>query len=194
MNSMLVFKITLEDLGNNVFLSPRVPINTCKGEDTVIERIPVCLTLPSCIRALELTSMITKDNPELKVYVYVSEVPMEYLEDPNKHEIKVPDRWITGELWVTHPWTFIKLSSATIRKHMEIPYSAYSRYAFTMENFDEVLKMLEKGEKKAREIARETIARVKNAVGVVQIALIFQEIFCGIYFKFKIIRNISLFN
>ena len=134
-----MFKITLEDLGNNVFLSPRVPINTCKGEDTVIERIPVCLTLPSCIRALELTSMITKDNPELKVYVYVSEVPMEYLEDPNKHEIKVPDRWITGELWVTHPWTFIKLSSATIRKHMEIPYSAYSRYAFTMENFDEVI-------------------------------------------------------
>lgn len=139
MNSLLVFKICFEDLGKQVMLSPQIPIHPAKNEDTKINRIPVCTTIPSCINALELTSMITKDNPLLEVYVYASEVPMDYLEMPNKHEIKVPDQWKTGELWVMYPWTFIKLGKATIRKHMEIPYSAYSRYCFTIENFDEVV-------------------------------------------------------
>jgi tryptophanyl-tRNA synthetase len=41
------------------------------------------------------------------------------------------------------------------------------KYNYFMEHFDEVLKMLEKGEAKAKEIARETIERVKKAVGVI---------------------------
>ena len=139
MNSMLVYKITLEDLGNSILIDPRVPLNTAKNEDKTIDRIPVATTIPNCINALELTSMITKENPILKVYVYASVVPVEYLEEPNINVVKVPDQWKTGELWVMYPWTFTKLGSATLRKHMEIPYSAYSRYSFTMNNFDEVV-------------------------------------------------------
>ncbi len=40
------------------------------------------------------------------------------------------------------------------------------KYNYYMENFDEVIKLLEEGEKKAREIAKETLARVRKAVGV----------------------------
>ena len=139
MNSILVYKICFEDFGNTVFLDPQIPLHPAKNEDNKINRIPVCTTIPNCITALELASMITKDNPILTVYVYATEVPIEYLEHPNKYDVKVQDQWRTGELWVMHPWTFIKIGKATIRKHMEIPWSAYSRYAFTMENFDEVL-------------------------------------------------------
>ena len=35
-----------------------------------------------------------------------------------------------------------------------------------MENFEDVERLLQKGEEKAREIAKETIARVRKAVGV----------------------------
>ena len=139
MNSLLVYKICFQDMGEKVLLDPQVPIHPAKHEDTTINRIPVCTTIPSCIKALELVSMITKDNPELTVYIYASEVPMEYLEDPY---VEVPDQWKTGELWVMYPCMFTKICKATIRKHMEIPYSAYSRYAFTMENFDEVVERI----------------------------------------------------
>lgn len=139
MNSLLVFKICFDDLGSSVLLDPRIPIHPAKNENTEIKRIPVCTTIPACIQALELASMITKDNPILTVHVYAADVPMEYLEEPNKYEVKVPDQWRTGELWVMYPWLFTKISEATIRKHMEIPYSAYSRYSCTMKNFDEVV-------------------------------------------------------
>lgn len=139
MNSMIIYKICFEDFGDRVLLNPQIPVHPAKNEDNKINRIPVCTTIPDCIRALELSSMITKDDPILTVYVYTAEVPMENIEHPNKHDVKVPDQWRTGELWIMHPWMFTKIGKASIRKHMEIPYSAYSRYAFTMENFDEVL-------------------------------------------------------
>ncbi len=41
------------------------------------------------------------------------------------------------------------------------------KYNYYMQNFDEVIKLLEKGEEKARAIAKETIKRVRTAVGVV---------------------------
>jgi tryptophanyl-tRNA synthetase len=41
------------------------------------------------------------------------------------------------------------------------------KYNYYMEHFDEVIKMLEKGEAKAKKIAQETIERVKKAVGVI---------------------------
>ena len=139
MNSMVVFKICFEDLGDTVRLDPRVPLHPAKNEDNKIDRIPVCTTIPACINALELTSMITKDNPLLTVHVYAADVPIEYLDHPNRHDVKVPDQWKTGELWVMYPWTFIKLGKAYVRKHMEMPNSAYSRYAFRFEAFSEVV-------------------------------------------------------
>jgi hypothetical protein len=41
------------------------------------------------------------------------------------------------------------------------------KYNYYMEHFDEVMKMLKKGEEKAKKIAQETIERVKKAVGVI---------------------------
>ena len=41
------------------------------------------------------------------------------------------------------------------------------KYNYYMEHFDEVIKMLEKGEARAKKIAQETIERVKKAVGVI---------------------------
>ena len=41
------------------------------------------------------------------------------------------------------------------------------KYNYYMENFDEVLQLLEKGERQARKIAKETIDRVRKAVGVI---------------------------
>ena len=41
------------------------------------------------------------------------------------------------------------------------------KYNYYMEHFDEVMKMLEKGEERAKKIAMETIERVKKAVGII---------------------------
>ena len=40
------------------------------------------------------------------------------------------------------------------------------KYDYYMSHFDEVEKILEDGERKARVIAKETLARVRKAVGV----------------------------
>ena len=64
------------------------------------------------------------------------------------------------------------ISWADAKKELFETVNAYikpmrDKYDYYMAHFDEVEQMLQKGEEKARVIARETMERVKKAVGVI---------------------------
>ena len=78
----------------------------------------------------------------------------------NESQIKAMEqKFNTGISWAEAKQSLFEIMNSYLSPMRE-------KYNYYMENFDEVLKMLEKGEERARKIARETIARVKTAVGV----------------------------
>lgn len=135
---MIYYKICFEDMGNATVIHPSIPKHPAKGEDIVTHRICVAPTIPQCIKALELTSFITKDTPSIKVYIYFTVID-ERNSDILYNPTNVPDRWITGEMWIMTPCLFSKLYAGTIRKQMEIPNTGYSRYTFVRDGYEEVL-------------------------------------------------------
>lgn len=135
---MIYYKICFEDMGNATIIHPSIPKHPAKGEDTITPRVCVAPTIPQCIKALELTSFITKDAPFIKVYVYFTVID-ERNSDILYNPTNVPDRWITGEMWIMTPCLFSKLYAGTIRKQMEIPNTGYSRYTFVRDGYEEVL-------------------------------------------------------
>lgn len=145
MRKMKVFHISRKDLGSIVRLEPRIPEFHADGEDRVIPRICVAPTILGCIRALELPSSIVgeeaffdvnKDGKPYPLYLYSSKVNVLDLRQPTNEEVQ--DYYNTGELWITAPWWFNKIADLTIRKHMDLPNCAYSRYCITEVGKDEV--------------------------------------------------------
>jgi tryptophanyl-tRNA synthetase len=64
------------------------------------------------------------------------------------------------------------ISWADVKKELFEAVNGYlkpmrDKYDYYMAHFDEVEQMLQKGEERARVIARETIERVKKSVGVI---------------------------
>ena len=74
--------------------------------------------------------------------------------------VEMENRFNTGISWAE-----AKQSLFEIMNNYLLPMR--EKYNYYMEHFDEVLKILKKGEERARKIARETIERVKKAVGVI---------------------------
>lgn len=77
-----------------------------------------------------------------------------------EEQIKIMEqKFNTGISWAEAKQSLFEIMNGYLSPMRE-------KYNYYMEHFDEVLKMLKKGEERARKIARETIERVKNAVGV----------------------------
>lgn len=78
----------------------------------------------------------------------------------NSEEVKeMEKRFAEGISWAEAKTRLFEVANNFLKPMRE-------KYNYYMEHFDEVLKILEKGEAKARVIAKETLERVKKAVGV----------------------------
>ena len=78
-----------------------------------------------------------------------------------ENQIKIMEqKFNTGLSWAEAKQSLFEIMNSYLSPMRE-------KYNYYMEHFDEVLKLLEKGEEKARKIARETIDRVRKAVGVI---------------------------
>ena len=142
MNYMTVYKLSFEDLGDKVMLCPSIPKHPAKGEDTTTPRICCAPTIMGCINGLEVVAaqnvrLNKKDGDTIKLYLYVTVVDIDFLYQPTIDE--VPDQWLTGEMWIRGNQMFYKVLEYNLRKHMDIPNSAYSRYSMTSINEEEVL-------------------------------------------------------
>ena len=153
MIELKVYHISRTDLGDAVRMVPRIP-DFCDEheENTTIKRICVAPTIIGCIRALELPESMclswhgahgdenffafNRDGKPFPLYLYSATIPTAFLYSPTVEQ--VPDVWITGGLWVLSPCNFKKEANLTIRKHMDLPNCAYSRYVITKEGDDEV--------------------------------------------------------
>ena len=69
-------------------------------------------------------------------------------------------RFAEGISWVHAKKELFEIMNAYLKPMRD-------KYDYYMSHYDEVEKMLEDGERKARVIAKETINRVKTAVGVI---------------------------
>ena len=79
----------------------------------------------------------------------------------NEEQIKTMEqKFNTGISWAEAKQSLFDIMNGYLSPMRE-KYNSY------MEHFDEVLKLLERGEQQARKIAKETIDRVRKAVGVI---------------------------
>lgn len=141
MTRLKVYRIITNDIGDVVVFEPSIPINFAKNEDTSTPRIPCARTIYQCIMSAELTKLITVDDPVLDVCVYSTIVNVENIYEPTIAQ--VPDVWLSGELWLTESTLFVKEYNAKIRRHMNLPNCAYSRYSFVREGSDEVVDRIQ---------------------------------------------------
>ena len=74
-------------------------------------------------------------------------------------QAEMAKRFAEGISWADAKKELFEIANAYLKPMRD----RYNRY---MENFEDVELLLQKGEKQAREIARETIARVRKAIGV----------------------------
>ncbi len=147
MRQINLYHISREDLGPAVVLTPDIPANTGFGEDETTPRVCACLTIPGCIRAGEFCfdEQVMENCEREALYVYEAWVDPEDVLQPGTDQ--VPDAWFTGELWVTRPIRWVRLAKGYLRKHLSYQVSCtepeatvvYSRYAFTIDGYDEVI-------------------------------------------------------
>lgn len=146
MLTMKVYHISREDLGNWPMMEPRIPHFASNEEDHITNRICVAPTIIGCLKALEIPESIgseeeqffefNKNGKPVPLYLYSANVDVSDLVAPTIEQ--VPDVWITGELWVISKYPFKKEANLTVRKHMDLPNCAYSRYCITKEGCEEV--------------------------------------------------------
>lgn len=146
MRSIRLYHVCLEDRGEQTVFVPDVPERRSDNEDKWTPRVCACLTVPDCLRAMELAfdSGVALDNAELHVSVYQARVPVEHVVQPSTEQ--VPDAWMTGELWVMIPIQWTLAFQGTFRRHMDFACKSFetgdnavfSRYAFTALGEEEV--------------------------------------------------------
>lgn len=148
MNTIKVYRIELEDKGNIVALNPYIPNGACHYEDKITPRIPCATTILGCLRSLQIPSNPGINKEELnhsgaKIYLYEADVEARYIYRPTDNE--VPDAYYTGELWIlnTQDVDFYKVRGYNIRKQLELPNCAYTRYIVNEEErISEVLDFI----------------------------------------------------
>lgn len=153
MTQMKVYRISFEDFGPNPVFNPHIPQNMMGGEDKITPRICVCPTITGCVDSLNLTfglamneesnDMLNIKKAEIPLYLYEAIVDVGSLYQPTLYD--VPDVWRTGELWLLESWRFVKVSNLILRKHMELPNSAYSRYCLRYDSEDEIIDVVAAG-------------------------------------------------
>lgn len=133
---MKLYHISREDLGDIVTLNPKIPINRCSRENNTIPRVCCAASIYDCLISSEASANVTEKDP-LNLFVYCTEVDASDIYIPVEED--VPDAFYTNEIWLMDSYTFIKECNATLRMHMNIPNSPYSRYAFTKNGCEEVI-------------------------------------------------------
>lgn len=133
---MKVYHISRKDLGDCIVLIPRVPAYRAHGENSTIPRICCSQSIYNCLIAMEAAADLDDKNVT-NLYVYCAYVDPLIIYQPESDE--VPDAFYTNELWILQPQHFCKECNATLKIHMNIPNSPYSRYMFTRDGCEDVL-------------------------------------------------------
>lgn len=133
---MKVYHISRKDLGDSIVLIPRIPTHRAHGENSTIPRICCTPSIYNCLIAMEATADLN-DKDITNLYVYCADVDPLIICQPELDE--VPDAFYTNELWILQQQRFYKECNATLKIHMNIPSSPYSRYMFTRDGCEDVL-------------------------------------------------------
>ena len=134
---MKLYHISRKDLGGYVVLEPSIPTHKAFGENTTIPRICCAPSIYNCLIAMEAAADIDDVNNSSNLYVYYAEVDPTAIYRPEVDE--VPDVFYTNEVWLLCPHIFCKECNATLKIHMNIPNSPYSRYMYTREGCEDVI-------------------------------------------------------
>ena len=105
MKTMHLFRLSYQDLGDTIELSPEVPKYRLPEEEGTIPRVCAAITILQCIQSKSsfLNSDLWTWNHK-SIYIYEADIPVEDVEQPTLQQ--VDDVWFTGEFWVTkeHTW------------------------------------------------------------------------------------------
>lgn len=123
-----LYHISQIDLGSSVLMLPNIPKFKTDGEDNIIPRICCCTSIPSCISAINNIPELIDIVKVIDLYAYEAYVEMKNIIQPS--DDKLPDVWLTGEMWVIEPTMFFKCHHYKCSKQFHIPNTVYSRYAF----------------------------------------------------------------
>ena len=143
MEAMRVYRISTIDLGNCILLEPSIPKHPMKNEDIITPRICCAPTIMGCIDSAEIinTNIDRLEAGEcITLYLYEAYVDVSNIHQPVNFQL--PDQWLTGELWLFKSQEFYKINKYVLRKHMDLPNSAYSRFSMTSINNEEVLDVI----------------------------------------------------
>lgn len=133
---MRLYHISRKDLGDSTVFEPKIPKYRAFGEDTTLPRICCAPSIYNCLVSMEASADVSVDKP-LNLYVYCIDIDSSMVYFPESDQ--VPDVFYTNEAWLLGPYTFYKECNATLKIHMNIPNSPYSRYVFTREGCEDVL-------------------------------------------------------
>lgn len=113
MKTMHLFRISYQDLGEEIELNPDIPQFRLPEEDNQIPRVCAALTILQCIqsKASFLSSKLWTDD-YYSFYVYEADIPVEDLLQPTLNQVE--DVWFTGELWVIKPHIWKKTGKYAI--------------------------------------------------------------------------------
>ena len=142
MNEVIYYKAFLENMGDNIILSPLIPKFKIKNEEIRTARISVQPTILQSLKAIDAVRLLKDSNDnELPVYIYgtVIDDKSVIMQPPIN---KVPDRWTTGELWIRNKQQFVKIYKGYLRKQFDFPNISYSRYTFTIEGSEPIINII----------------------------------------------------
>lgn len=107
MNTLHLYRISYNDLGNTTKFVPAVPKYRASDEESVTKRVCASTTIVQCLQSK--TSYLNEDiwhgAPKM-IYVYEADIPIQSVIQPSIQEVQ--DTWITGEFWVLDTFTWKK--------------------------------------------------------------------------------------
>ena len=108
MKTMHLFRISYQDLGEEIKLIPEVPHNRAHGENNTIKRICAAPTIYQCIQSKAAFANEDLWNEGTRtIYIYECNVPVKDLIQPTIEQVS--DIWFTGEMWVMRPHVWHKV-------------------------------------------------------------------------------------
>lgn len=124
MKTMHLFRISYQDLGEEVEFYPKVPNNRLPEEDEEIPRVCAALTILQCIhsKATYLNGPLWL-NKSRNIFIYEADIPVEDIMQPNCDQVS--DTWFTGELWIMKPHIWKKCGNYIIKLGERITEDSY---------------------------------------------------------------------
>lgn len=148
---MRLYRIELEDKGETVTFTPRIPKYTMSGEDEDTERICAAPSIRGCIDSIILPICINDKNivdyydilniqkQEYPLWIYAADVPCKDIVQPKDYD--VPDAFFTGELWITAPCEFTKMGKYLLGVLNDTDYGEYTtKYYLRQEGYEKPIE------------------------------------------------------